>query len=134
MTSLPRWTAVRAWGTGVRLAVLAAVVVSLAALQVPRPSTLCLLRGTTGIPCPFCGFTTSGVCLGHGDVTAAVHASPLAVVACAGFVAVPLIRRLPVVERWRRLSFGTRHVASLTAILTTLAMSELWQLARFGIV
>jgi len=113
---------------------MAAAMVGLALLRVPRPPTVCLLRGTTGIPCPFCGSTTAGVCLGHGDVAGAVHASPLAVAMAVGFVALPVIRRTPIVTRWRSLQRGPRQSMVMTAILTTLALSEIWQLMRFGIV
>lgn len=123
----------RNWGSGARLAALAATAAALAVLRVPRPATLCLLRGTTGVPCPFCGFTTSGVHLGHADVAGAVHASPLAVAACAVFLALPPLRRSRLSRRWSRLSHRTRQTMVLTAILATLTVSEIWQLMRFGI-
>ncbi len=114
---------------------MAGVLLSLAALRLPgRPETLCLLRGTTGIPCPFCGSTTAGVCLGHGDVAGALHASPLAVGMAVGFVVVPVIRRSPIATLWWSLPRSSRQSMAMTAILATLALSELWQLTRFGFV
>jgi hypothetical protein len=111
-----------------RLVMLAGALVALAMVRLPRPPTLCLLRGTTGIPCPFCGFTTAGVCLGHGDLAGALHASPFAVAACAGFVVLPFVRRSPLMRRWQELPHGGRQIGSLTAILTALVLSESWQL------
>ncbi len=96
--------------------------VLLATVHLPgRPRTFCLLRGATGIPCPFCGGTTSLVALGRGDVIGALRASPLLVTALAGWLVAPLhrVQRLP--GRW--------HAA---AVVTLLVCAELWQLGRFG--
>jgi hypothetical protein len=134
MVAVRSWRSVRSWGTWPRLALMAAALVGLAALRVPRPPTVCLLRGTTGIPCPFCGSTTAGVCLGHADVAGALHASPLAVAMAVGFVALPVVRRSPIATRWRSLPRSPRQSMALTAILATLALSEMWQLMRFGVV
>jgi hypothetical protein len=119
--------------TAARLGVLTAALLTLAMVRLPRPPTLCLLRGATGIPCPFCGFTTSGACLGHGDLAGALHASPFAVAACAVFVALPVIRRSSLSARWCELPYRSRQVTSLTAIVTALVLSESWQLLRYGV-
>lgn len=116
-----------------RFAVLVAVVVGLAALRVPRPPTFCLLRETTGIPCPMCGFTTAAVRLGHADLAGAVSASPLAVVVCAGFVLAPFVRRSRLTTFWRELPNGGRQAIPLLAIAAVLAAAEAWQLFRFGV-
>jgi hypothetical protein len=116
-----------------RLVIVAAALVALAMVRVPRPPTLCLLRGTTGIPCPFCGFTTSCVRMGHGDFAGALHASPLAVAACVGFVALPFVRSR-LMGRWNKLPHKWRQVGSPTVILMALTMSELWQLVRYGVI
>lgn len=118
-----------------RFALLAGALAGLAALRIPyRPSTLCLLRGTTGIPCPFCGATTAGVHLGHGDLAGALHASPLAVAMCAGFVAVPVLRRSRLTVWWAGLPTRWRQIGPIFVILPILAAAEVWQLFRFGIV
>jgi Protein of unknown function (DUF2752) len=122
------------WNPATRGAVLGAAVIGLASLRVSRPSTLCLLRATTGIPCPFCGFTTAGVHLGHADIVGAVASSPLAVVTCIGFVLAPFVKRSPLAERWRAAPPRWRQVVPVTAILTILAASEIWQLFRFGVI
>jgi hypothetical protein len=117
-----------------RLVLLAGALLALAMVRLPRPPTLCLLRGVTGIPCPFCGFTTAGVCLGHGDLAGALHASPFAVAACAGFIALPFVRRSSLMARWHELPRWGRQAGALTAILTALVMSESWQLIRYSVI
>ena len=89
-----------------------------------RPPTLCLLRATTGVPCPFCGGTTAVSDLGHGDLGAAVAASPLAVLLAVGL---PVIGIAPKPRWWanRRLR--------VTAVVTVLVLAWIWQLARFGL-
>ena len=92
-----------------------------------RPPTLCLLRGLTGVPCPFCGGTTALVQLGRGDLAAALRASPLVVLGAPVWVAWPRLRRL--LGRWS--DTGVRRVL-LGAGAVALVLSELWQLHRFG--
>lgn len=121
-------------GVPTRVALLLLGVVGLAALRIPRPPTLCLLRQVTGVPCPLCGFTTAGVHLGHADIVGAVSASPLAVAVCAGFVLAPLVRRSRMVTVWRATSHRTRQVIPVVVIVAPLIISEGWQLARFGII
>lgn len=125
---------VHSWNPAARGVVLVGGVIGLASLRVSRPSTLCLLRATTGIPCPFCGFTTAAVHLGHADLGAALAASPLAVATCIGFVLAPFIRRSRLASHWRAMPPRWRQVVPVTAILTILAASEIWQLARFGVI
>lgn len=48
--------------------------VRLAGVALPE---VCLLKGTTGIPCPGCGLTHSFVALLHGDLSASLHAHRL---------------------------------------------------------
>ena len=109
-----------------RLTLLAAVAVALAHVRLSgRPSTVCLLRATTGVPCPLCGGTTAAVRAGSGDLVGALRASPLAVLGAPVVAALPLLRshldRLP-----RR--------AGTAALATTLVAAELWQLARFSLI
>lgn len=125
--------ALRTDGVGRRLVVLVATALLLSVLVLPwRPPTLCLLRGLTGIPCPFCGGTTALVQLGRADLLAALRASPLAVLGAPLWVAWPrlrpaLARRLH--TRWSG-SQGRRAAVVLGAVV--LAASELWQLQRFA--
>jgi hypothetical protein len=123
----------RPWAAASRFGVLIAVVVGLAMLRVPRPPTLCLLRETTGIPCPMCGFTTAAVHLGRADLAGAVGASPLAVAACVGFVLIPFARRSRLATLWRELPNRWRQFIPAFAILAVLAFAEIWQIYRFGI-
>jgi hypothetical protein len=124
----------RSWAVAARLGALAVALVGLAAVRIPRPPTLCLLRGLTGIPCPFCGFTTAGVHLGHADLAGALMASPLAVISCVGFAALPVVRASGIVARWGDLPHRSRQITSITVILTALTLSEIWQLVRFDVV
>lgn len=112
--------------TGVRVAVLAAVVLLLGVVHVRRPPTFCLLRATTGVPCPFCGGTTAAVDVGRGQFAAALAASPVAVAMLAGWPALGAVRA----PAW-----WWRHRSRLIAVvLAMLAAAEIWQLHRFGLI
>lgn len=75
-----------------RSAALGAAALVLAVLVLPwRPPTLCLLRGLTGIPGPFCGGTTAAVRLGSGDLGGALAASPLVLAGAAVWSAWPVV-------------------------------------------
>jgi hypothetical protein len=109
-----------------RYAIVGAVAVLIGALHIPhRPATLCPFRALTGLPCPFCGGTTAAVNLGHGDLGGAVRASPLAV---GLFTLGPLLTALRP-PRWWLVARNRWLVIS-----TVLIASEIWQLARFGII
>lgn len=108
-----------------RLAAGVLLAVLLASLRITyRPATLCTLRALTGVPCPFCGGTTAAVEIGRGQVLAALRTSPLAVLGAPVVAALPLLRpyldRVP--ARWRR-----------GGVLAAVAGSEVWQLARLGL-
>lgn len=111
---------------GVGYLVIALIAVTLAAIHIRRPATVCVLRGVTGLPCPFCGGTTAAVDLGRGRLAGALSASPLAM---AGFLVVPIraglqrAKRLPTVSR-------TQLLCALGVILTA---SEVYELHRFRV-
>lgn len=112
-----------------RGASLVAVAVLLAVVTVPwRPSTLCLLRAVTGVPCPFCGGTTAVADLGSGHPLAALGASPLATLGAPLWVAWPALERRALT--WRARGGPHRWTAVLLAVL---ALAEGWQLHRFGL-
>lgn len=94
-----------------------------AALVLPvlpgHPSLLCPLRTVTGVPCPFCGMTTSVEATMHlrfGDAMAATPAGILAVV-----VAIVLLIRRPKVIR-----------VPLAVVFGVLALMWAFQLRRYG--
>lgn len=109
-----------------RVAAVTAAALVLAAVSLPwRPSTLCLLRAATGVPCPFCGGTTAAVELGSGRPLAALAASPLAVVGGTAWVLWPLLRTRA--ARWQaRLDRRT----SVALVVVVLGAAEAWQVAR----
>jgi len=134
--SHPSAVAVR-WGrpwtqAPLRLFALAAGALFLAALHIRRPATLCTLRATTGVPCPFCGGTTAAVRLGKGDPLGALAASPLALLLFMAFVAWPLRVYSALPARWQAL--GHRRQAQVVLVVAALLLTtgELWQLHRFG--
>lgn len=114
-----------------RLAAVAAGLLMLAWL--PMPHTVCPFRMLTGLPCPFCGGTHAGIDLGRGHPVAALRASPLAVCGAVALITLPLLRQTSLAERWRQLPAKTRNMAAITGIVAALAVSEVWQLARFGL-
>jgi hypothetical protein len=109
--------------SALRAGVLLAAAVGLALLHLPwRPATVCLLRATTGIPCPLCGGTTAAVRVGRGDLLGGLRASPLAVLGAIAFVAAPMARLRPLSSR-----------SVWLVILSVAAAAELYQLGRFGL-
>ena len=114
-----------------RLAAIASGLLVLAWL--PMPHTVCPFRTLTGLPCPFCGGTHAGIDLGRGHPVAALGASPLAVSGAVALIILPLIRTTSLALRWRQLPAKTRNTAAIAGILAALAISEVWQLARFGL-
>ena len=110
----------------VRLLAIAVVAVAVGAVHLPnRPRTLCLLRSVTGVPCPFCGGTTAVVELGHGDLRAAIAASPLAVLLAGG---VPFLGVVPLPRWW------ARRAVRIGVFVGLLLGAEIWQLVRFGLI
>jgi|SRR5215475_2408087 len=115
------------------LARLTALAFSLLVLAwLPMPHTVCPLRMLTGLPCPFCGGTHAGIDLGRGHPVAALRASPLAVCGAVAVITLPMLRKTALAERWRQLPSKKRNMATIAGILAALAISEVWQLARFG--
>jgi hypothetical protein len=105
----------------------------LALAWLPMPHTICPLRMLTGVPCPFCGGTHAGIDLGRGHPVAALRASPLAVCGAAAVITLPILRKTGLAEQWRQLPTKTRNILAVTGIVAALAFSEIWQLARFGL-
>jgi hypothetical protein len=87
-----------------------------------NPGLPCPLRTVTGVPCPFCGLTTSvkAVCTAHWHD--AVAANPFGVVAVAVAVVLLLRPRL----RWASLP--------ILPLLALAAMSWTWELHRFHLI
>src|SRR3954468_12044250 len=109
----------------VRGGALVAGSVLLGAIRWHRPpglATVCLLRATTGVPCPLCGGTTAFVRLGRGRLLGALAANPFVLLGALALVLAPTCigRRLARVP----------HV--WTVVLALTAASWVWQLGRFG--
>lgn len=84
-----------------------------------NPGLPCPLRTVTGVPCPFCGLTTSVKAVLGGDGRAALAANPFGVLLVAAAVV------LLVVPRWRRVSLP------LVVLGGGIALSWLFELHRF---
>jgi hypothetical protein len=120
-------------GVGRRLVVLVATALLLSLLVLPwRPPTLCLLRGLTGIPCPFCGGTTALVQLGRGDLAAALRASPLVVLGAPLWVGWPRLRAALARRQRTGWSRAAGRRAAVVVGAVALGASEVWQLQRFA--
>jgi Protein of unknown function (DUF2752) len=129
LTLPPSWRASRPTRVALRYAAVAAVAVALAATHLPRPRTFCLLRATTGLPCPFCGGTTSAADLGRGRIGAAFAASPLAPLLLAAW---PLLGNWPLFGNWPAPGWSRSRGLRWAAVAVVLAAAEVWQLRRFG--
>jgi hypothetical protein len=113
-----------------RTAVAGVAAVVLAHVHVAgRPATLCPLRALTGVPCPLCGGTTAAVRLGHFNLTGALAANPVVVIAGAALLAAPLALGRTGLDRLS--AVGRRRLTG--AIIAALVFSEVWQLIRFGL-
>jgi glycerol-3-phosphate acyltransferase PlsY len=96
----------------------------------------CPLRALTGVPCPFCGFTTATVALTHGDLAAAASTSPLACLTAAmALGTTPLLaaRACALAPPPKPASARTRRLIA-TASGVTVAASWLFQLRRYGFI
>jgi hypothetical protein len=110
--------------TVLRAAVLVTAAAAVASIDLPgRPTTLCLLRAATGVPCPLCGGTTAAVAVGEGRLTDAVAASPLVTLGAAALVLLPL---LPASVR------ALLARARTGLVLSALAAGQTWQLLRLA--
>jgi hypothetical protein len=87
-----------------------------------NPGLPCPLRTLTGVPCPFCGLTTSVKAALHGDGHAAWGANPFGLLLIA--LAIAMVAR----PRWRRLRVPTLMVVSAVAV------SWLFELHRYHFV
>jgi hypothetical protein len=85
---------------GLRLAAAGLVAAAVVYPLAPFSPTLCPLRATTGIPCPFCGMTRAVVAAVHGHVGRSIAFSPGGIVVLA--VAVVLLVRPGLISRLRR--------------------------------
>lgn len=83
-----------------------------------RPATLCLLRATTGVPCPFCGTTTALARLTGGDVAGALAANPVTLLVALAFVVAPLV------------AFRVPPRAAPALFTSLVGFAWVWQLAR----
>ena len=79
---------------------LTAVAVNLA-MRWSLPLPFCLLRETTGIPCPACGSTRSLAAWATLDLALAFRFNPLFFLACVGFALWTLLRTVEAFSRWR---------------------------------
>jgi ABC-type Fe3+-siderophore transport system permease subunit len=84
-----------------------------------NPGLPCPLRTVTGVPCPFCGLTTSVKAVLHGNGRAAWGANPF------GLLVVALAVALVVRPGWRRASVPT------VLVLAGVALSWLFELHRY---
>lgn len=84
-----------------------------------HPGLPCPLRTVTGVPCPFCGLTTSVEAAMGGNVHRAVSANPFGLLAVA--VAVVLLAR----PQWRRVSLP------VVVVISGVATSWLFELHRY---
>lgn len=92
-----------------------AVICSLLALV---PTTTCLLKLATGLPCPACGMTRASLRLLHGDLRGSFLLHPLALpsalaVGAACVLAVMLPEKHPSWDRYVRTSLTVFSIAFL---------------------
>lgn len=122
----------RVWRNGPEAILVRGSVVLLAGAIAARlhaahdPGVLCPLRLVTGIPCPFCGSTTSFMELGSGDAAAAVAAQPVTMLAAGVLVTKP--------AGWYRRWEWTPRRTKVALLLSAVAVSWVYQLIRFDVI
>jgi Protein of unknown function (DUF2752) len=84
-----------------------------------NPGLPCPLRTVTGVPCPFCGLTTSVKAVLRGNGHAAWAANPF------GLLAVALAGAMVLRPKWRHLSLPT------VVVVAGVATSWLFELHRY---
>jgi hypothetical protein len=114
----PLGVALRVGGMAIG-AVLAALV-----HRVHDPGILCPVRALTGVPCPLCGGTTVFMELGAAHPAKALAANPVVLAGAVGLATAPLGSG----RRWWAVEPRTR--AWIMGVVV--ALSWVWQLARFG--
>jgi Protein of unknown function (DUF2752) len=134
-----RWLAWRPTSTPERFA-LTGLVATGASFVYPAASRAtgltapCLLRMTTGIPCPFCGMTTAATSLADGRLHAALAANPFVLVLAGmtfGMTLLMVARAAglaPPAARWS--PAGKRRALALVWAL--MLASWVFELHRFG--
>ena len=85
---------------GPRLAAAALVTAAVAYPLAPFVPSVCPLRATTGVPCPFCGMTRAVVAAVHGHIGQSLAFNPGGIVVL--LVAVILLVRPGAIARIRR--------------------------------
>jgi Protein of unknown function (DUF2752) len=93
--------------------------------RVHDPGILCPVRALTGVPCPFCGGTTVFMEMGAAHPVRALAANPVVLTGAVGLATAPLGSG----RRWWAFNPRTRAWIIGAAV----ALSWLWQLARFGL-
>ena len=71
------------------------------AMRWSLPLPFCLLRESTGIPCPACGSTRSLLAWTHLDLITALRFNPLFFLACVGLALWTLLRVVEGFSQWR---------------------------------
>src|SRR6266508_4084945 len=98
-----------------------------------RPTSPCLLRLVTGIPCPMCGMTTAATSLAAGELQAALAANPFVLLLAGAtlvmtvLMAARAVGLAPPAARWQ--PARQRHVWLVVGVLGI--ASWLFQLHRF---
>ena len=121
-TATPLWSRVLTFDGSIlaKLGVALLAAGALLAYSPIHPGLLCPMRATTGVPCPFCGMTTSVKACLRMDFGAAFAANPggiLAVSLAAGLIALrPSKVRVPV-----------------AVIIAAASAMWVWQLFRFSV-
>ena len=92
--------------------------------RVHDPGILCPVRALTGVPCPFCGGTTVFMEMGAAHPARALVANPVVLAGAVGLATAPLGTG----RKWWAIEPRTR----VWILGVVVALSWVWQLARFG--
>lgn len=102
-----------------------------------KASSICILKITTGLPCPACGSTRSVLHIINGNPQAAFFMNPLGFLFTLFLIAAPFLLFVDVILKkeilWRfynRSEIYLKNKSILTAVVSLIALNWIWNILK----